>query len=256
MSLEQDLSSFWNSYLPVVQAVEAMSAGDLSGKEHALALYNNIVRAQDWQIALFDQQKWYDGLLLSEVRIPCAGVSKNLLFRPKYKELPDGKVIWYSEKKQQERDRIFKQIQAYDVAIHFSPHFRPDWQRADHHHLRDFRTFTSSVGVLDACLEERGSVFVSQERSLWHRQLQDEYDSDAQGFPSLSPKQKPRLKLISVQLGYPELEEGMSDEEMAKTMGGMWEGYSYIHSIQFRAEDLGSGEIDRFLKHVGIQVLQ
>ena len=258
MSLERDLDTFWKSYLPVLEIVENASEETDQGRlqDKSKKLFSELEMPDGWSIETVKRDKWYDGLLVSEVRIPYADSKAHLELKPKYRESEDGKIVWDSAARQTARERelgIRKSISYYaDIFVNFKPQVKPDWQRDKSHHLPDYRRTKSAVGVMTAEIESGSASFYSFKRAEFVKAEQEKPDWVI-GERGLELRKIPIMRLIAIRLNYRQLEEGMSDEEMTRAMGEMYEGYTYITSMAFRVEDLGSGEIDRFLQHIGIE---
>ncbi len=247
MTLENDLQAFWKSYVPVLQAVECAQPIPESGRDRIKTLLSQLRTPPHWKVEIMADDAWYRNLLVSGVTIPAEG--RQLILRPVYRK--DGEtIVWYSEERQLTKGSPRAED---DMSIYFEPQIKPAWEKDEGHRHADYRMLNSDIGRLTVMLEDGKGAFCSHERAKW---LEDEdkkprFYIGADG--ELKYREPQRANLIMVRLDYRHPTDDMTDEEMGQLMDEMWEGYTYITAIRFRARDVGSGEINKFLEHVGVK---
>ncbi len=254
MSLESDLKTFWESYQPVLQLVETASgATDIPELRQKMDLLQpTLITLPFWEIHYDHPQKWYDSLVLSEINLPCTGATNSLSLKPKYQEADD-KVSWNSAERQQVSERDVSTDHYWDFSLYFKPEIKPKWKSAGERYAHDVVKLKSSVGEISASTEDGSGSFISVERGkfLAEEEAKPRIIVGEDGWPR--ERELLPARIIKVRLGYKTIEQGLSDEEMGKQMTQMYEGYTYVTSIQFRISDLGAGEVDRFLQHLGVK---
>ena len=147
MTLETDLTTFWKSYEPVLELLENVSETSHQGilLDAFQGLLSELVFPDSWKLFLFEEDEWYDQLLVSKFEIPH---SKGLIdFKPTYSSLNP------------QRQPVSNNNLLYDASIIFNPKILPDWRRDETSHLNDYRINTSSFGLLEATLENGNATF-------------------------------------------------------------------------------------------------
>jgi hypothetical protein len=253
MALEADLSRFWASYIPVLDIVEAASSSSEQGGLHdkVEVLLHGLDVMPGWEVRVTDKGKWYDGLLVSEVRI-LYGEGMHLALKPKYVETGDCEVFWDCAERRQDVRRFASSMPTDDMFLYFVPPIHAEWKKDDKHHLPDYRTLKSDTGLLEVTLEDGRGSFISHKRAEFIKadMAKPMLEVGENGIPRI--RQQPLARLVGVKLGYPEMDVTMSDDEMGALWDEMFLGYTCIKFISFSGKELGSGEIDRFMQHIGI----
>lgn len=238
-SLEQDISLFLKSYMPLLTTIENASP---QARQYLAPLQeqrSSLIIPTTWNLLGFEQEdweksRWYDHVLLKYVEIPTQSHTK-LRFALKYKFSDDGKVEWYSHMRQAQQQDPFDN--GHDAKLYFSPRILPEWESPPHH-CHDFRTYTTDIGQMHALLMDGKGAFCS------HRRKSDpqEIKSRVVDGKLVRPEHEPG-NLILIRLDH------KSDDIFD---GDHFNMTQYLDHISFSTKYLGRGEVDAFVKHMGL----
>lgn len=240
MGIEQDLKSFWESYLPVLNFVGGLSSSvDKKNIERNIetqiaGLFLDLQVPTGWSVFKTFEKKWYDGLLVSDLTISNSDNTKSLIFKPKYYETKEGKVSLFEPDMMLEYD---------NAAIHFKPCILPEWSSPGaNYRTKDYVINKSNIGILDCLKEEGKGSFVSHE---WAKHMQEVIARpmfELKDNQIVSSNENLR-KILVPKFGY-------NNEDPFKIFLDCHDGYKYLQSVMFNVENIGKGEIDKLLEHL------
>jgi len=224
MSFESQLLDVWAQYIPVIECVErhTPATAEVFSAE-VRPLIERVVLPAGWQY-----KGWSDGVWCQDalqcVRIPYAE-GKSAVFVPRFEKDGEGRVWWASAERSRASDRKRGwYVSGYDDAsLIFEPRIKPAWEGRGSDYARDMVTSRSGFGTLSASMEDGSGQFVS---SGW---------ADAK-------RNGQSLGIVAiVRLGYGN--QVNFDE--------MYAGYQYVHKVSFAMSNVGKGELDALLAHLG-----